>query len=277
MDTIKVQISDVLIIKQFLLKFEELRSPEWTIKPINMQRCGFDEALSCLIGGKNLYFAWRTSHRLEIQIHLSQWNTFHDACTFIAPFFDGDIEPFLTGKLKRLDLCLDLYVPFQTMRSKLFVPRVIKIVEVSGKTRTIQLGKGPKQLVVYEKAPSKTCDDNSSALQKPRTRLELRFKGRKIPIKNLSEIANPAISKAFDHVKLLELKNRDLQQLDKRIAATLDSYEFRLKDFSAMELRKQHGGTNFDRRFAKWLQKAPDIDISDLWLTKLKSYLSEVS
>lgn len=90
---------------------------------------------------------------MKIVFHLSKFRDWEEFYNLSMILCDGMIDDFLDGRVTRLDQCVDIDLPFETLRKVLFVKNVCKcfLMNNRGGVASLTLGREPHQFILYSK------------------------------------------------------------------------------------------------------------------------------
>lgn len=220
---------------------------------------------------------------LIIQIHLSHFKNFSDFMRWAKAAFGKALPIVLEARIFRFDCPIDLDVTYESMRRCLSQPRAQTREEFKSETRTSYLGTSPRETCVYEKKIKKSLLDyrRESARQKgpdalvKAIRIEVRLKGKYLPIERLRDIERLRNSSPFNHLRLNTVRRVLLDgDLLPKTRLILDAYLQRCRKVGAQEARRsfsQHG--NFKRTIEKYLGPLKGLNLQKAWQRRMRRFL----
>ncbi len=219
---------------------------------------------------------------LFLSFHCSHFQRWEQVLEWSKILFDGDVSTFLQGKIRRLDCCVDLAVPYETIRESVEQPRVMFVSEWKSKTRTLYLGRPPKQTCIYEKRISTDQIDNelNCALKVDRhgkllaVRVEVSTCGPRVLIKSLNDLPKLKLLNPFAHLQFKEVDAAIVQLLTRQKRYPIEAYQHRATTVgAAMAKREFNESGNFARNIGRYLQPL-EIDLFDCWKRRVDRFFA---
>ena len=169
-------------------------------------------------------------------------------------------------QINRLDLCADLDLPVEYLYRTLRVPnkRVTEVISRSVNNRGVQgyyVGKNPATLRVYNKlAQLKRFKNDAQSLPAQLTRVEWEFRGKKCPVRRLSQLPKLLEIDPFECIEILE--SEAVFDFHGNTKASLKRFNFNqlAKEFGAQEACRILGHQrHFKRDFGRVLVNRSEI------------------
>lgn len=269
---------------------KERNEAEFNKEKKYLWRTGYTDFAYGYYKGKYVFVAGNPKHffnplpAYKLTLHLSQWQDvgMRGVANFIANAtgVENTKTIFSVGALARLDLWLDLELQYEDSRMTVFRPGIRNYECYRSGMRTYNLGdKSNKCFMFYEKA-IKDRDDLDFKFKKNRsyvngTRFELKFSGRDVPIRHLSEYSKTADLDLFSIVKTsyLPLKARIALKSDPRLKLFMHVLE-------TEGLQQARRVTNKNRNFYRTIQpileaNGLDLNLNSRWKKKVSRFVGD--
>jgi hypothetical protein len=160
MDTIRLGISDSKFPERLLARIRERGLPVESRNPGGEVRGavrGYRFKYAAWLEGHHVFVAWDTwlpgASRAVVEFKISDFRSFKELRGWLECVFREDLPQVLEASVRRLDTCIDVSVPIQTVVETLYKPRCVQVSEWRQARRTFYLGaRGSGALVrCYEK------------------------------------------------------------------------------------------------------------------------------
>jgi hypothetical protein len=286
MDTLELVFKDPGIAERIIAR---LNPHGWATSRRDSQgnvvrrRSGYKLQSHFIPDGKDFYVAGRSVHHPTyggtlIQVHLSQFGHFTDFVTWIKPILGEDFDEIWFAEIKRLDLCIDVGLPFLTVRDMLTHPRAHSYMPyTSEQGQTLYIGKRPRVTAVYEKALAVDLLDfgrpelpgHEAILG---TRIEVRHTRNRLPFRTLSELPKLATMNPFSSLKVEQLDDALTKSVSRKKLHTIWAYKYLCITEGAQAARKHFAQDgNFQKTIGRFMGVA-DLDLAQAWQHRLDRF-----
>lgn len=106
------------------------------------------------VNDRYFHLAWNPNfpkmHRFTLTTHLSQYDGWSEFVDLVYVLFQGE-DVLHTAEIKRLDLAVDVAIPYTEVFKSLQRTNSKRVAEFSGKVRTTYFGKALDELAIYER------------------------------------------------------------------------------------------------------------------------------
>lgn len=244
---------------------------------------------SAKINGGRIALYWRpnfsTCAKFKVQVHLSDFDTLDDFWTWWREIVWGSFDDSLRSKVMRLDCCVDVAVPLQTIRETVSRKRIRTWkVYSNGGGETMELGSSSSDeyLVAYEKDDLKkealdyVPEDSTIADEYKTVRLEVRFKDKKLPIRFLSELESIKHLYPFDKYQVhrsLDAFNPNLPHKIQVEALAFKQLCSTKNTVAAKKFLNQH--RNWNRQLGRYLIRIENDFIKKAWKQRVLRFFGE--
>ncbi len=238
--------------------------------------------------GQGIFFArsrYGDIPHVRVGFHSSHFAGWHDVHGWLAALFSSDLGEVLEAEVSRVDMCVDLPLPFETVSRAMDVPRCHSLLRYTGRKRTQYFGKPPRQTYAYEKAiPTSAVDlepltDLGARRSKvtKATRIEVRTFGDKMPFNRLADIAALQRASPFHHVSMKVLDYALVQSYPggRRWEALGVLSRIEAVGFGAARREyNQATGGNFTRDLGQFIRPALEIDLRKAWAHRVARFFA---
>lgn len=290
MDTFEVKVESPMMARALV---EFLRGAEWSpIRDLHGRYeagdgprvrlpAGYNGLISGHLKEKFLYcLTWGPSRdnpqKAVFGAHLSSFNNIEEFYSWLD-LFGPELGDYLgTSPLRRLDICVDIKVPFETVASLLTNVRARKVTryEQNGRS-TLYIGTRPRQTYAYSK--SVPIYDQVPAVVSPQTvdgtRIEVRFFGKKLPIQSLDELPHLYFADVFGHLQLLEIDDAVLAALPPSKMHLIRSFKWRAAEVGLQQARREFNqNKNFHRDIGRYLLPSSRMNLEEAFLSRCQRW-----
>lgn len=218
----------------------------------------------------------------KITWHQSQWSSQKEVVdVFVRVFGLNDACAILCkGRIFRLDLWLDLEMPYRLLLKSIYRPRTKNTEQVRSDRRTIYFGASKdKVALIYEKDfDSRESLDLKypNQINKHCTRIEIRYFNKNVPIDTFADYSELSNLNLFDMLKTYLFRDKDLRSIaggNSRSLLNVDKF-LRLRDTDGLSyaIKMMNVNRNFYRTIEPLLKKVSrDLELSDRWRGKIES------
>lgn len=255
-----------------------------------LHRYGYQKALAVLVNGHDAFAAYEplpgfnNLPELFLSFHLSQFSTMAATLKWARPIFGDSFPEFPNMAVRRLDRCVDLAMPFETVYEAVQQLNVKRVMTYQGRgRRSLYLGRLPRQTVVYERWIEPELIDNEPCGEQIAdsegkilcVRIEDRKTGDKCPIGTLAEIEKLRGLNPFAELDFLELDEVMLANLSAKARHIIDSYALCKQRHGAQVARSEFSeGRNFHRNIGRHL-KPFKLDMASYWQKRVTRFLGQ--
>ncbi len=246
--------------------------------------------ISAKIDSKRIALYWRPSFstcaKFKVQVHLSDFDTLDDFWTWWREIVCGSFDESLRSKVMRLDCCVDVAVPLQSIRETVSRKRIRTWkVYSNGRGETMEMGSSSSDeyLVAYEKDDLNRDaldylpeDATANAAGYKTVRLEVRFKDKKLPIRFLSELESIKHLYPFDKYQV----HRNLDALDPNMPHKIQVEALAFKQLcatkntvAAKKFLNEH--RNWNRQLGRHLIRIENDFIKQAWRRRVHRFFGE--
>ena len=250
---------------------------------------GYKNQIEGHINGHHICYGYgpRSQYRSPglLQFHLSHYPTWADFNAWARALFGEHFKGILERcPVERLDVCLDLALPYETITKSISLPGC-KTHErwASDGGRTLYLGEIPSRFRVYEKRGllSTNIDYNSGEILDPARRLnciriELELHKGKVPIKTLSELEKLRGTNPFEKLRFSDCSSL-VQTVHLENSHLVQHFLKRVGEVGFAPAKKEfNAGGNFSRTIAPFI--APlNLDLARAWQTRMTRFFGGIS
>ncbi len=234
------------------------------------------------IGNYYFYFGWNPRYRLmddfTLTTHLSAYKSWSDFIDLIYVLFLGE-DVIGTAKIKRLDLAVDIAIPYIEVFKSLQRTNTKRVSEFSSKSRTTYFGNRPDEVAMYEKDlyPNEVDLWHQDAEwteegKVPCVRFEARKFNKRIPIKSLEDVSRLWSYQPYTKIQFRKPLEGVIQPHPKRTTSILESFMYRVQLFGFDTVRKEENAKgDFEKRIGKHLGPL-NIDLQQAWMNRLERF-----
>lgn len=243
---------------------------------------GYHNDESVWVEDRYFHFAWNPKfpkmYRFTLTTHLSQYNDWNEFLDLTYMLFQGE-DVLEKAAIKRLDLAVDVAIPFTEVFKSLQRTSSKRVTEISSKERTTYFGKAPDELAIYERLTSTEKVD----LWHPKAewteeeevrcvRFENRLYGKKVPCSNIAQVASLWGYKPFTKVRFREPIEGIIQPFSQTKTRRLESFMYRAGLFGFDAVRKaENRRGDFEESIGRFLGPV-EIDLQQAWLNRLERF-----
>ena len=244
---------------------------------------GYDTQIQGFFGGYHLCFSMDPRSRYKapgrLQFHLSRFGTWLEFKQWLEKVIPGLSGQILNSRLERLDLCLDIALPFKAIAKSVDLPgcRAQERWASDGGC-TLYLGDNPRRFRIYEKhtIDRDRCDFVPVGYPETigpisGTRIEIETHRKKVPIKFLCELEDVCGSNPFSALSFAEIGRLE-QLIDSKTSHLVQHFLKRLEEVPyAVARREFNTSGNFSRTIAPFIGEfAIDLDLA--WKTRTSRF-----
>jgi len=217
---------------------------------------------------------------LKATIHLSHFRNFNSFLEWGESTFGRCFPLIIDGQITRLDLCVDIGLPYNFVHQNLFQPRGRNDRRIESGKHTLYLGAYPNRSRVYEKMlSSKDLDYGPSPTVQHElvsgVRIEAETHREKKPIQTLRQVEHLRRVNPFSHLRFLG-KNRLIvdSSLPMKTKTILWAFEGRCKEIGANQARKEFNRSgNFSKTIEKHYRPLQADILKKAWKHRVKNFL----
>lgn len=291
MDTVKLRLRDPFVADRILT---HIKRSGLTIDArnemgqVNRRALGYNDQFHGYVEGHSLYMAYnpRGPHvpEAEIAFHCSSFDSYTTLKAWCHKVFAQDLKAIMAARLSRLDLCINLGIPFETIQACLFQAQAKKIERwTSMDGRTLYLGNHPRRTRAYEKTVLRSTLDYEAGPIKTNeygqtvcTRVEVQLSREKIQVATLGDLEKLIDLNPFDHLALVDIDYRLLAKPDVRSCHILNAYRMRVHEVGAALARTEFNRSgNLGRTITPYVGTL-DLDLGKAWQCRCRSFFGEV-
>ncbi len=287
-DTVKIKIENNVLADHIN---ESLGSkPSLTTKSRNRDgrrlsfASGYETQMEGNVGGYHVYFAmeprWKNRSPGLLQFHLSHFESMRAVQDWLEDLFGPEATSEILGSpIERLDLCMDLALPFETLERAASLPGCRRVEKWSSDNgRTIYLGQYPAMFRLYEKfgVPASHVDYWPDSQERTPgnyvavVRIELELQRHKVPIQNLSQLSAMADQNPFGRLRLESFGVEQVIPVDSHV---VHHFLKRVHEVGAAAAKKEFNvGGNFAKTIGPYVGPV-DIDLAAAWQTRITRFL----
>ncbi|MGK5087926.1 hypothetical protein WDW86_10240 [Bdellovibrionota bacterium FG-2] len=250
---------------------------------------GYEFQCGSYINGRYAYLCWEPMSRFRknmpycrFEAHASHFATFSDLIKWLQPLWGDHIELLLLSPLKRLDCCVDLAIPPDTVNRCLRQKFGHKVRIISKKQNNSHYsGSKERDTKAYPKGldPGEidfTPDGGivTDELGKVHgTRIEVVLRKRKLPIQCLSEVEELVDINPFSHMELTCPDPMIQVELPIKLRDKVRAFQWRCNEVGYQAARQEYNQDgNFSRTIGRFL--APlDVDLFAIWQRRMTRFL----
>lgn len=234
------------------------------------------------VNGSWLYASWALwdeahySPMLFVKFHLSQfpnWNAFLQWSERV--FGEDGADLILQAPLRRIDLCVDLHLPFQTVFQTMSQNYVRRVMRFDAKEKTLYFGTSPRQSYAYEKCLPASMFDDISVLNNSRyspderlqgVRIEVRHHRKMKPIASLCRIQDLRnVRCPFAHLKFEQVDEAVIDIVSESTRRNIESYQYRAERYGMQQARREFNRSgHFQRDVGRYLRPLK-VDLETAW------------
>jgi hypothetical protein len=215
-----------------------------------------------------------------LQFHMSQFSTISQFKQWSADLFGSLSSQIIEqGRIDRLDLCVNLAIPYPTISQSISLPgcRTFERWSSDG-GRTLYMGSRPFLVRLYEKSGVPIEDVDCIPKNSPAdfghidaVRIEIELHGKKIPIKTLSEVDKLQTISPFERLRFQQVSQVQLKSL--KSSHVVQHFLKRSAEIGFAPAKKEfNSSSNFSKTIAPYIGKL-DIDLNKIWKKRINRFL----
>lgn len=251
---------------------------------VSNRRRGYKHQTHSTSNGKSIFLAcdrWNDLYPSAIiQLHASQFNTLEECTNWLSPLFGNRENEIPDLALRRLDLCIDVNVPQDTVRQCIRRPYARFMREYVSTGVSNYYGKPPLEIVIYSKTfPVSTVDYSPAELSSSGneivhgTRIEARFTGVKRPIHTLREVNRLREFNPFSKLQTISLDEALIAEAPLQTKYMIESYLRKCEmDGAHAAIREFNQDRNFFARIRPYLGPVK-LDLEAGWKNRINRFL----
>lgn len=254
---------------------------------LKKNHAGYRYRMCRSIAGRAMYFSWEPLHpdvpELLLGFHASHFSNIDELHSWLKCFTGEYFSRVLDGKIRRIDCCVDIQVPFDTINECLTQSRAERIEKRRNRQsrKTLYLGKPPRETACYQKMLLReqvdllNCEQDFEA-NKPIevTRVETRLLGKHRPIETFRDVPKLLDFNPFQHLELQAVDEVLLRNANPKSLNLIDAYRYNRDKLGGQEARERFNrNRNFSKAIGKYLGRL-DLDLGQVWQYRMKRYLN---
>lgn len=189
---------------------------------------------------------------LAIELNPSSFKTYKEMIALL-----NQIAPIESYTIKRIDHCVDLKIPIETLYSQIMVKKKSKRSDFIAKDKLtgFTIGKIPEVICVYNKDLEIIKRKRVTLVKNGITRVEVRHYKNKIAVKNLSELYKYINHNPFKSICFLSLKQAS--ELNAKLIEKSEILRKLCTDHGLQSAYKHlNQKSNFNRSFSKYFNES---------------------
>jgi hypothetical protein len=296
MDTTIIEVSrpeDVYALKEWVgeqtgkIQVGSIKVSQYRKKIVGSCLRGFDRHVNLAIGGYDLFVAWNDDPldlRIQLQFHCSHFDTFGQLTRWIfAAMGQRGVDMILDARVKRIDQCIDIKLPPETIWRVLSQTRVTEIARWKSKESTLYFGRPNNRY--YRIYPKTVRSDlhfdfvpenyvNSDLMG---TRIEVQCKGKNCPISSLRDVRKLLLTNPFSSLKTASIPEELLKSLPPNQVLKIEGF-LRYRDQYGIAAARRHynrKNKNFHRDIGRFIGPVDLLDLGEAWKHRISRYLDD--
>jgi len=220
-----------------------------------------------------------------ISFHLTAFVSITEVVLWLSRLTNLDLAQLRELRVRRIDACIDLSVPFDTLRRVLDVPKVHTFKLFGNRNgRTIYFGADcGQQIYCYEclgraGQPDWALDSYGmkclDAFSRIEIRLESRFRRNKCPVDTFGDLVDAKFFAPFEHLSVTEVDGVQIVNAPPEKRQALESFQWLVLVLGFAEARREINkrGRNFERDIRPYLHASTVIDFNQAWATRFSRF-----
>lgn len=247
---------------------------------------GYTNTTAVSYNGHKTHLAYEPHYanlpQASLTVQLSHFKSFHDCCVWAQQLMGEEYLEFIRASVTRLDMCVDLGVPIDTIVKNVSRGKCQRMYELIGADKSITLYLGSDEEVkIYRKhIPIDAVDfwgdgklDVDPHGMVYATRIEKSLRGKSCPLSNLWEIDGLRGTFPFKDIKINHVDEEVLETLPPKKKHVVQSYLYRKEKYNAEVARREFSANgNFKRDIGDYLKEL-NIDLKAAWDWRVERYL----
>jgi len=220
-----------------------------------------------------------------LMMHLSQHKSLRDLKKWLDHLCGDFTNDVFDGELHRLDMCVDVAVPLDELKSAVSQPGVVVNERFMSRRgdESIYFGAKPRRTIAYQKKVERCAIDWIPAGFEPAvdrygfspvTRVEVRTWAQHRPIQKLAELEKLRRVNPFSHLQILKIDDALLGEVSNKKRHIIDAFKYQCLMVGAQKARANFSEQgNFGRNIGQHLTTC-DLNLKMAWLVRLNRFLS---